>query len=252
MHKSRLDNPNSYQWAVQVSNWLQALQTDTTRLWRRVPGVPDNDIGIVPQYDPIIPDDGGNGGGGPSVIRFKNASGLDVPEFGLMQISGAILDSVTGEHIVTVIRPDVFGCQHGVIVNGDAVVAPGAIGEAQITGAPVRMLYSGGSPLLGQIWGPRSGTWMARSATGGFRIAGNADGTAVVATHAPWLTFRGKTTAVVAATTFGNITIYMTYGVTSSTGVTVAAYNPYDEIDTDKWVTCAWMGTGWEIITAEC
>lgn len=47
-----------------MANWIQQLQTDVTRLWRRMPQFPDSEIGGVAQYPPVPPVTTGGGGGG--------------------------------------------------------------------------------------------------------------------------------------------------------------------------------------------
>lgn len=253
MHKSRLEAPGSAMWSTQVANWLQTLQTDVTRLWRRVPQVPDPALGIVPEYRPDGTVIGGGGGGGSAqpVVRFRNDALTDAPAYGVMQISGAVVDATSGERIVTVIQPDKFGSQYDVLVNGDEPVVPGALGSAQSFGGPVAALYNSGdgTPGLGECWGPRSGDWLLRKSTGGFRIAGNPLGGSVVCTQAPWIHFRGKTVSTLALNTYGSVTIYF-QGV--SVSVAVDVFNAYDDVDAGKWVTCAWIDGQWEVITAEC
>ena len=252
MHKSRLEAPGSAMWSTQVANWLQTLQTDVTRLWRRVPQVPDPALGIVPEYRP---DGTGGGDSSPQVVRFRNDDTTDAPAFGVMQITGAVIDATSGERVVTVIQPNKFGCQYDVLVNGAEPVTPGELGNAQLLGGPVAALYNvgDGTPAQGEIWGPRAGDWLLRKDTGGFEICGNPSGGSVMVNHAPWLTFVGVAVTAFAANASGTVRIYMgANGSETDTGVTMSVWNRYAAIQAEKRLDCLWFGRGFQVNSVEC
>lgn len=64
----------------------------------------------------------------------------------------------------------------------------------------------------------------------------------------------GKTDAAISKSNSGTISIYAgaTKGSESDTGDNRSAYNRFADIAISKWVLIAWVGSGWEIIQAEC
>jgi|GEM_PF-7032291 len=63
----------------------------------------------------------------------------------------------------------------------------------------------------------------------------------------------GKTTAAFNKGTTGTVDLYAgAAGSESSTGVSVAAYNRFANIDTGKWGHVSYVGEAWELSAAEC
>ncbi len=239
MSKWRMPAPHAAEWPHSVESWLDTMQTDVFQLLRRMPMTNEALGSDIPSPLGI-----GTGSSSSSSIPFRNDSGEVVPAYGAMQISGATV--VGDQNYTKIIKPNIFGSQYGVILNGSSDVAAGATGNAQGTYPATAIFDTGdGSPGLGDNWGPRSGTWFLKKNTGGFRIGGFLSGQLALVTLAPWIHFRGQTGSAIAANDVGTVRIYW---AGSYTGFTVQAQNDYDALDSGVTVTCAWIEGQWNII----
>lgn len=121
-------------------------------------------------------------------IGVYNDSGNTIPPFGLGFFKGA-----EGQHTDTgegpaqgkcakLKQPDAFGCQNNCVVTDEGIdgtgIANAAFGAAQIY-PPFIAAYDNadGTPAFGESWGPRSGTYLLKKNTGGFRVLGVYDAT---------------------------------------------------------------------------
>ena len=193
----------------------------------------------------------------PAVIPIVDGSGETlIPAYGVC-LTKTGSDLTTGR--VSVKRPDTYGSQNNALINGPTAVAVSGNGFAQGGNGPFIAAYdsSDGSPGHGEAWGPRSGTYLLKKNTGGFRVIAVLDATNALALvqRDPMLTFRGKTDASLSKGASGTISIYAgTLGSETDTTINMTAYNRFATVAITKWVTCSYCfdNQGWDLISAEC
>jgi len=115
------------------------------------------------------------GGDDLSVVGLWNGeASADCPAFGIMLHNGT--HSTSSGLIINGKRPDTYGCQTNFLIANEDGVTHGKGGAAQGIGpwGPNRFIAaydnSDGTPAAGDAWGPRSGTYLLKKNTGGFRI----------------------------------------------------------------------------------
>ena len=184
---------------------------------------------------------------------FVNDSGEEIPAHAILEINGHVQ---TGQQIMyRMQKPTQFGARWHHRVNGPHPVAIGWYGLCRLSGlAAAAYDVTDGIPAIGELWGPRSGSWYLRALTGGWRIVGGASNGVVYVTHEPQQTIVGKTDAAITKATSGTVSVYWSapVGSLTDTSVNVTAYSRYGSIQVNKFVTLNWNGWGWEIIAAEC
>jgi hypothetical protein len=191
-------------------------------------------------------------------FEFRNDSAEQIPAFGVVRLTGIVVLE-PGRVVLTVDKPDTFGCQHRCAINGPVPINAGKLGT--LTREPlVPALFdtADGTPAFGEAWGPREGSWKLRKNTGGFVIVGTTNATAGLALvePAPLLSLTGKTDAVIGKGGTGTVSIYTgTLGAETDSGENLpVVYNRFADVATSKWVRCAWNAesNGWELVAAEC
>jgi len=192
------------------------------------------------------------------VMPFRNDSGEEVPAYGCLRITGAVV--VDDTLFLTAGKPNTYGAQYSHRFNGSEPVPVDGYGVCRI-GFGVKALYetSDGTPAFGERWGPRSGTFKLKKHTGGFSILGGHSGGVVTVQQQPMLRFVGKTKAAVDPGGLVSVDIYRPPGLTyTDTGVDmVDVGNRFGSIASGKYVRCDWEDDGstvgaWLIIAAEC
>jgi hypothetical protein len=91
-------------------------------------------------------------------ITFRNDSGENVPRYGCMKVTDAILDG--SRYVVLIDKPD--GTGGPFLFNGPREVEPEQRGTCQ-HGPVVRAAFSTGTVTAGEVWGPES-DWVVTSA----------------------------------------------------------------------------------------
>lgn len=161
----------------------------------------------------------------------------DCPAFGIMLTNGAKQIS-TGWWVDQGKRPDTYGCQSNFLVATQQGVKTNAGGGAQApSGFPPRFVVAydsaDGTPAAGELWGPRSGTFLAKKNTGGFRVIKAFDTTNhwMLAYSEPFTLFRGTADADIAAGAQGTVSIFYRSSGTAYTDTTVNESNVLNDLD---------------------
>ncbi len=212
------------------------------------------------------------------LIPYYNASGYVIPPYGVVLINGSnagfdYSPDVSQGPIPSVIRPDIYGCQYNALVsdaayqysislavdgvNGDGYDTP-SFGAAQAL-PPFIAAYDNadGTPAANELWGPRSGTFLLKKNTGGFRVIGVYDSTNyyVLVWPEPMNTVFGKIASDCAPGATADLTVWTgAVGAEVTTGQTIAAV--YNDSDctiraTPKFATASIVpmrGGAWEFI----
>jgi hypothetical protein len=96
-------------------------------------------------------------------VTFYNASGAEVPAYGIMAITdGGALDTIP---YVKAAKPS-STYRKLYAVNGPVAVADKDYGQCYATGV-VRVLYDAGTPAVGELWGPTESQWYASKGSTG-------------------------------------------------------------------------------------
>lgn len=236
-------------WRREVEFHIKSFETYLQQIWKQLPAMPQQPPGL--NFNPGIQvgsDDGG--------IPIKNDSGAIIPAYGLVRLTGVTV-VVTGglpKLYYTVSKPNAFGSQYDVWVNGPDEIAIGGTGFAQSSEPYLASYETGdGTPAFGELWGPRNNEWVARKNTGGFKVLGGSGGGLVRIFREPFLVFAGTAHTAFSANASGTAKIFMgANGSETDTGVTVTAFNRYGAIAINKKLDCLWFGRGWQVNTVEC
>jgi len=139
---------------------------------------------------------------------FRNDSAQTVPPYGLMQVSGAIELVANGQNFVSVIRPVTTGANQGIyLINGSAEVLTNEFGTAQ-SGPVFRLLHDGTAYVSGDRLSVKTATFTATYG-GYFSVIGPDDiASNIVRVVCDTSMFRGKTIAILAVGTPGNVNAY--------------------------------------------
>lgn len=196
-------------------------------------------------------------------VSFSNSTEEEIPAHAVIRISGTATDNQST--IFNGAKPNTYGSQFSHYINGSEDVIAGQAGTCfdprALEGGVVALYDSDdGTPLFGEQWGPRSGTWKLKKSTGGFRVVGVVDSEEhlVLVTQDPFLRFRGITDASIAKGADGTVSIYTgNNGSYSDTSVNMTdVYNDFGDVDSTKKVECVWEGdiegVKWKIVAAEC
>lgn len=113
-------------------------------------------------------------------LAVLNISGETVPPFGAMRIVRSVR---VGEQLYCEIeKPNAFGARwRDVVINGEGEIPDGEFGQALLGGTALGAFAredDGGTevtPEFGQVYGPRSDSWLLHPNTGGFRVLGGVD-----------------------------------------------------------------------------
>ncbi|MDE2098970.1 MAG: hypothetical protein KGL39_17080 [Patescibacteria group bacterium] len=252
--------PFTRRWNTEVERQLEQFRTFFQQLWKFNPEAP-GDLGPGSNV-PIWPFQLEQQAAASGAILFRNDNAGTVPAHSLMRITGAatVGTGAATQRVVTCDQPNIFGSQYNVIINGDEDVASGAIG--QTAGGPVQFAAydtGDGTPVTGESWGPRSGTWKLKKNTGGFQVVGNAVNGYVQVQRVPWLSFRGVSSGAITAgslsgsvISLGSGTVKVYINNTIVTGVTVTAKNSHTAIGDNKIVECNWFDNQWNALAADC
>ena len=87
-------------------------------------------------------------------LEYRNDSGERIPAFGIVRITGVVVPE-PGRVLLTVAKPDAYGCQLQCAVNGPVPIDADRYGVCA-RGPFVAALYDtgDGTPAVGQKWGP--------------------------------------------------------------------------------------------------
>jgi hypothetical protein len=183
-------------------------------------------------------------------LPFRNMTGEVIPAFAVMTVLG-----VSFEHGVAFLncgKPDGAFRRHHAI-NGMQDVPAGRRGSCFRTG-DVRALYDEGTPVSGEGWGPRPGSWKLNKGFPGGAMQGIVDSERHLARIAwePIARALVKTTATVAINS--STTAYRIFagpsGSESDSGFTTvpAARNRSGvPIGVGQWAHLLWINSGWEL-----
>lgn len=182
-------------------------------------------------------------------IEFRNASGLLIPSFGVLQITGSEIAGV-GRNILTVTRPDgTAGAVYA--INGLIPIAVGQKGRCTLDFPTLAAYDTGdGTPAIGQFWGPKSGQFTLAKGMPGFSISGTAANERVFVTLETGGIIIGKTDASHAKSATGTISVYS--DTSTDTGVNITATNLFADLESGKWVSVALINGVWYLIAGEC
>lgn len=203
--------------------------------------------------------------------EVKNNNAAQIPANGVMRVTGSTSPEL-GRIVLTVDQPNAYGAQYMHLVNGPTPINPSCYGYATRFGM-FPALYDNsadGLPAFGNEMGPISGSWKLRKGSGGFInfALTNAGVNLMLVQACPMLTFRGKTTAIIAPKSYDTNGINVYYGnqgsETQFVGQTVVnVYNPTNcQINSGKFVTCLYNldtlsdpssanGYVWSIVVAD-
>lgn len=191
-------------------------------------------------------------------MEWKNDAESDCPAYGCFRLVS--LEQLAPDRtILHGDRPNTYGAQYDHFINGPVTVKAGTMGACFRTGqVPAAFDATDGSPATGDLWGPRSGTWLLKKNTGGFRIRGitNTTNSFALVEAAPMLSFVGKTDAAISKGATGTVSIY--WGALGSETDTTQNFDSvltrFGDVGASKWVRCGWdaWNNGWEIVMAEC
>ena len=139
---------------------------------------------------------------------FRNDSAQTIPPYGLMQVSGAIELVAKSQNFVTVIRPVRTGANQGIyLINGSAEVLTNTFGTAQ-SGPVYRLLHDGTAYVSGDRLSVKTATFTATYG-GYFSVMGVDDiDPNIVRVMCDTSILRGKTIAILAVGTPGNVFVY--------------------------------------------
>jgi len=180
-------------------------------------------------------------------IPFRNDSGEEVPPFAVLRVTG--LTTIGGRTVVTIGKPNTYGSQYSHFVNGPITVP--ADGYGTCTNDFPAMVSANGTATVGQLWGPRSGSWELESSTPGFIALG--DG---VFNRDPFVSFYGKFDSTVAQGNTGTVSIW--YGAGSGTDGSDTTINMSsvlavgNSFTTSDFVNCYRMNGTWEAYARKC
>lgn len=183
---------------------------------------------------------------------FRNDAEEAIPAYGVLRITGTV--EVVGRQFLKAAKPNTYGSQLSHYVNGPLPVASGKYGECMVPLSPIAAHYDSadGTPAFGESWGPRASTWKLKKNTGGFKVLGLIDSTQhlVLVQQEPFLTFRGKANADIAAGALGTASIYYqsalgTYSDSSVDTPTNSVFNALDEtVESGAWIECGYAPFG--------
>jgi len=199
---------------------------------------------------------------------FYNNSTFTVPAYGVVRISNY------ARGVPSVSRSNIYGAQYNHLVNGPYNVDNTLFGNAA-SSFPAMAAYDSadGTPAFGELWGPRSGTFLLKKNTPGFRVVGgtvSGDGNdeyangidtvahLVLVRPEPFLRFRGTTTIAHNYQTSQSVNIfYGTGGSYIDSTIDMAnVYNDFADLAISKQVECVWendyLGTSWKIVAGRC
>ncbi len=190
-----------------------------------------------------------------AAVKFFNNSGEDVPEFGCVLLSNT--QQMVSSLYMLGAKPSAYGAQysHGFNIGG---IVPQDSGGLCSLGEMSLAAYdpNDGAPNIGEIWGPRSGTWLLKKDTGGFLVIGAPDATnnTVLVLPVPMLQVYGKADADISKGSAGSFTIWAgTPGSETTTGITMAGiYNRWGDISSGSWVRADFDGKQFQYAMAEC
>lgn len=185
-------------------------------------------------------------------FNVKNESGEVIPGFSVVRLDDTKV-MAPGIHGYKGYKPSTTFGRSYAITCPFASTATGYVMAS--FSSPMRALYDTGTPVNGETWGPKPGQWTLSKGYPGFVVLGVIDATKKIMAVRPEeiTTLRGKTDSTHSKGVSGTVSVYA--GVTGSESDTtwdITAYNRFATVASGKWVWCAWAGTGWDLISAEC
>lgn len=184
---------------------------------------------------------------------FQNNAGEEIPAHAVVRISSTVTQD--GRVIYQMGKPNTYGAYWAHRINGPTAVSSGGYGICRLNGLLAASYDTAdGTPAIGEIWGPRNGSWKLKKDTPGFRVVSTGASGMVFVVHQPQQTVVGKTDAAHNKATTGTVSIYWSSsgGSLTDTNEDLSAYNRYGNVGASKFVTLNYNGWGWEIIAAEC
>lgn len=196
-------------------------------------------------------------------IVVYNASESTIPAYGVIRQSSSGALSDEDSRIFIGGMPNAFGSQFTHIINGPEAIESGDYGMATNTfPCPVAVDYSLDSSITyGSEVGPRSGDFIARALTGGFRVVAqptdeDMDEDIAFVVRNPFIGTWCKPTGAISLNTSGSCLVYWGLpGFMTSTGETISVYAAnISNIDADVFVWAEWKGSEnrWDAIQAPC
>ena len=189
-------------------------------------------------------------------FQIYNDTEETIPIGGACYISSYIV--IDGQTYTQVVKPTGSNIDaNRILINGTSEIEPEEIGTAYGYSAICFAAYDDEqSPLTGQKWGPKADSWELQYNAAGFMALGIGDGllvcVRVTAASIEQQMRLAKTNATHNKGSSGNVTIWSgTKGSESATAETVSVYNRWGNLNSDVFVTIAYVDTGWEIINAD-
>ena len=197
-------------------------------------------------------------------VMVVNYGTEDIPPFGIMRITGT---TTVGDQSVVTVDKMSTEFQRFTLVNGAATIYADAedgsiFGTGYRCERPVLALYDSadGTPAIGQIWGPRSGSWKLRRHHYGYRIeetvnSGTQDffATTVMVTQHLVDHVKGKTDGAYAkAGTSGIVSVWEGDNSADTTMNVTSVNTPYLNIASGAWCRVGWNAETPEITAGEC
>lgn len=168
--------------------------------------------------------------GSPRWFDYINNSSEVIPAGAVLRVSSAAAHTSQGQTrpAYTVAKPDAVGAQFRHAINDLDRVPAGGYGRCTFEG-PVLALYddAGGTPGLGEAWGPNNNSWKLTKRIGGFVIDQTSTNgttlTLVTVRFAPWLYCYGNLDGDLAHAGSATLSVYDSSGDTT---YNVTVYDP--------------------------
>lgn len=187
-------------------------------------------------------------------LAFRNDSGEQIPEFGIIKVTEAVTVTDFGQ-VLKAEKPDTYGSQFIHFVNGPQPVDDTKIGYCANPSQPMFAKYdTGTTPANGQVWGPDS-SFDLKENVGGFQIIGGVVSGRVLVVQAPMILLLGKTDAAHGKSASGTISVFDgTLGSEADTTKNITGvWNHFADLATTKFVVATWRGgEDWLEISGEC
>lgn len=205
------------------------------------------------------------GSSGEYLQKWTIANGTnneEIPAFACVEITEISTDQ-SGRVVFVVSKPTAYGAQYSHIFNGPRPIPAStgpepeerSYGEAAI--GPVMAALCDYTPLVGETWGPRAGSWKLQEQTGGFKVVGypqtlTGTDTLALVMPEPMLTMYGIADADINKGAVGDVSIYWTnLPAAVDTGAGVQVYAAYRTITAGKKVLLNWVRGLWEVAEVE-
>lgn len=204
----------------------------------------------------------------PAMALVRNDSGGDVVRGGVLALSDLVFDAADNEDAFwsqplftgTTPQRDLEDNDLGAVGIAIEPIPDEEIGTVAVSGVVAALVNIGATThqycditdnsvaeLTSQVYGPYRILHQPGSTGAGKKCV------ILLGPNSEERILLGKTDASHAAGASGTISVYDgTKGSESDTTRNITAWNRFADIDSGKWVLCAWVWNGYELIAAEC